>query len=362
MGQKILAYDVRTIELASAVVETEITLAHRVLHIFVPSGQTAAIRFGAVDKPQLPLQSGWQRICFTESPGSVFLTAAAGADIVWFTSEDIQADFFSSAADQAPSLDAATRMDMVWQPLRDANKTIGQTPDRIWWGREYVNNLQMMFGVMNNLTVEEYAGVITARIPPVDAAFAANQAGMTGGGATMPIIASTRVSLGYSDDWARYTRFICSIAREKQGGAPDMTGDDSGHVQFSHTAGAGPFGGATAYFGIQATGAGWSWASRATPGGADDELTALTWPVSVEDFATVELRLISASALTPAKVQLWVNRSLLIERDWDSDPLPTYAGSINPCFIPGFQGGNDGAATEDFFHVRWARYVKTAHI
>ena len=364
MAQKILRYDSRDIIMTVALSEREINLAHKVIHIRVPSGAQASVRFGSSDRPSIPLQTGWQRFCLPQSPGVMFLTAAAGSPIRIFTSEEIVADFFSeAAASGAIEEDAATRTDVIWRPGGDENVQINQGVSTQWFGRGWQ---RMSFpGWSTNVgIVHQFFNTSTsARIPPVNVAVQHFSAGAFRFSIT-PILRETGLITGYDDDWYTVTRFICSIAREAQ--TNGLLSTDGGiHYQGGNSVTDWNPAQNAPLFGLFGNGAGWQWGSRVAASGVFDELVPLTWPGSVNDYATFEIRVTSATPLRAAVIQLYANRSLLIERDFavNAATLPSYATTLL-AFVCGMAGGIGGAAgstEEDFLHVRWARFIATRH-
>lgn len=364
MAQEILSYDSRDIALAVALSEREIKLAHKVIHIRVPQGTTASVRFGASDRPSIPLQSGWQRFCFPQSPGTLFLTAAAGSPIRIFTAEEIVADFFSEGGSGSESQDAATRVDWVYDPgsLR-ANVQINQTVTREWYDRGLATTQPAVWGPAGAL-YQIYLTAPTAQVEPVNAAAAANFIAGTGGLSFSPILRETNLVAGFDEDWHTVHRLIFPLARNRQ--VTDNLDNQAGLI-YHFGVSATNFIVNSPFFGLVGNGAGWAFGSRVAATGGLDEQTALIWPGSVNDWVLFEMRVTSATPTRACVIQLYANRSLLIERDFavNAGTLPSYGGAGNyMTIIPGIVGGIGGAlgiTEEDRIVFRWCRYIMTRH-
>lgn len=115
--------------------------------------------------------------------------------------------------------------------------------------------------------------------------------------------------------------------------------------------------GAQAGFALEVLPDGAHFISRATDAGPLTDDTLLQWPVNLSDFALVEWRITNARPNADARVELFVNRVLLLQRMWGANTvLPDYTGKANAICFNSFLSAESQTAVNTMY-VRSARYI-----
>lgn len=325
MGEA-LNYDSKPYVIAGGITERKIVLAHKVVALRIAAGVTASVRFGRLDADSIPLQEGWNRFCFTEPPGAMFLTATDGDPIDVLTSQDIVPDFFSTAAAAAIGAQkAAASWFYSWDlTFPNAGLTIGTTVKTAVRDRSgAVGNVLIKINNTPDLQIFRDTPAAHMTAPEgVDVWEGIKLEKIAWAGTLL----QGSLAAGGNSPTQHVARYIFKVARE----AGNAIAGVGAFIKLDNDTGLSPnlFNPALTDVGFGVTGdgaGGWQYFSKPQTGVSPIFTAPIAWPVPVTEWAVVELRVEGATSTRAARFRIVVNGVIVITRLWDGGELPLYS-------------------------------------
>lgn len=327
MPEKFPQYTNLPILLDSALTEREFNINAPIVHLFVPAGVAASVRFGSLGANSIPLQLGWQRFCFKDAPNKMYLTATKGDPMQVFVTPEIRADFFSEGL---AGLEAVTWLRDVGFPPQVNTVNHGGLLGAVEypsWDRNDIGLQRAYNGAKAGATAgvhwdqeQDFEGIVFTPTGAVASSMYVCENMLMRG----PLSVRPGFELpGEYRVW--HDTYIIRLDA-----APTVQAHEINFIMvqgavdpnFAGFAGNSKRWGIAYHVGI----GGWIWFSA--DGAVITETLALSWPAAITTLVRVDFVHKMANANRAATVQLYLNGVLAVERDWEPGTgLPIYAPS-----------------------------------